>query len=274
MRGLPLADFDPTIAFSPGDVMRRLRDVEQALREATAGRRLENASVGAGGIRLKSGGGMTVEDGGDVNINGGLLQVRAANGRAIMRIGPDEQGRPVFQLFSDEGVLIFRTFYLASGPLTWALHDLTGRLVLSADGETGVGLAEPWVPVVGSPKCFPSTFLDAAGTDATLPISAITSESTVWEGRIGKVSHPKIQVDWIGGRVTGVSGTPTYRFYAGGTLLGTWSHTAYQAQLHGPYDITDKIGDTNVSVQVRAQGTGTGTDRVAVQMLGVWMRQT
>lgn len=265
---------DPDIAFSKGDVMRRLGELERRLAEATAGRRLENASVGAGGIRLKSGGGITVEDGGDVRINGGLLEVAAENGATIMRIGPDSQGRPVFQLFSDQGVLIFRTFYLSSGPLTWALHDLTGRLVLSADGETGQGLAEPWVPVVGEAKCFPNSFLDSAGTDNTLPISAITSESTVWEGRIGKVSHPKIQVDWVGGRVTGTTGVPTYRFYVGGDLIDTWSHTAYQAQLHGPYDITDKIGATNVTVQVRAQGTGTGTDRVAVQMLGVWQRQT
>lgn len=265
---------DPDIAFSQGDVMRRLRELEQRVVELTSGRRLENASVGAGGIRVKGGGGITVEDGGDVDVNGGLLQVRAENGNAIMRIGPDFQGRPVFELYSDEGVLIFRTLYLSSGRLTWALHDLTGRLVLSADGETGQGIAEPWIAVPGEPKCFPTAFLDSAGTDNTLPISAITSESTVWEGRIGKVSHPKIQVDWIGGRVTGTTGVPTYRFYVGGDLLDTWSHTAYQAMLHGPYDITDKIGQQNVSVQVRAQGTGTGTDRVAVQMNGVWQRQT
>jgi len=41
-------------AFSTGDVMRRLRELESTVRELSAGRRLENASIGAGGIRVKS----------------------------------------------------------------------------------------------------------------------------------------------------------------------------------------------------------------------------
>jgi hypothetical protein len=44
------------VAFSQGDIMRRLRELEAQVRELNAGRRLENASIGAGGIRVKDGG--------------------------------------------------------------------------------------------------------------------------------------------------------------------------------------------------------------------------
>lgn len=77
-------------AFSQGDVMRRLRELEGLVRELTAGRRLENATVGAGGLRIKgaggirlqAGGGLTVEDGGDIVIEGGDLVVI---GEGVMR---------------------------------------------------------------------------------------------------------------------------------------------------------------------------------------------
>jgi hypothetical protein len=75
------------------DVMRRLAQLERLIQEMAAGRRLEAATIGAGGvtvrgtggITLRDGGGVTVRDGGDVSIldggdliidDGGNLQVR------------------------------------------------------------------------------------------------------------------------------------------------------------------------------------------------------
>lgn len=48
-------------AQSNGDIMRRLRELEAMVRELTAGRRLENASVGKGGIRVREDGSIRSE---------------------------------------------------------------------------------------------------------------------------------------------------------------------------------------------------------------------
>lgn len=76
-------------AHSQADVMRRLRELEGLVAELVAGRRLANASVGEGGIRIHGGGGLrvhqgggiTVEDGGDIDvIEGGDLNVSGGGG--------------------------------------------------------------------------------------------------------------------------------------------------------------------------------------------------
>lgn len=65
-------------AFSPGDIMRRLHELEERMRELTAGRRLESAAIGAGGIRVHSGGNIRINGGGGVQIHdGGDLDVAA-----------------------------------------------------------------------------------------------------------------------------------------------------------------------------------------------------
>lgn len=48
-------------ATSQGDIMRRLRDLESMVRELTAGRRLENASIGQGGLRVREDGSIRSE---------------------------------------------------------------------------------------------------------------------------------------------------------------------------------------------------------------------
>jgi len=48
-------------AASRGDIMRRLADLERQLRELAAGRRLEAATIGAGGVRVK-GGSIRIQD--------------------------------------------------------------------------------------------------------------------------------------------------------------------------------------------------------------------
>lgn len=49
-----MAKFDQ--AFSHGDVMRRLHELERRVQELTAGRRLEDATVGAGGVNVRNAG--------------------------------------------------------------------------------------------------------------------------------------------------------------------------------------------------------------------------
>ncbi|MFV2094815.1 hypothetical protein ACFHW1_04900 [Micromonospora sp. LOL_014] len=49
-------------ALSQGDVMRRLRDLERQMRELQAGRRLQAATIGAGGIAIRGGSLRTLDD--------------------------------------------------------------------------------------------------------------------------------------------------------------------------------------------------------------------
>lgn len=56
-------------AFSSGDIMRRLHQLESELRELRSARRLENATIGAGGVRVAGGGSLR-----STSFNGDLAQ--------------------------------------------------------------------------------------------------------------------------------------------------------------------------------------------------------
>lgn len=59
-------------AHSRGDLNKRVRDLERRVAMMASARTLENASIGAGGLRL-IGGSIRLEDGGDIIITGGRL---------------------------------------------------------------------------------------------------------------------------------------------------------------------------------------------------------
>lgn len=239
------------------------RDIERQLREIRD--RVGNVSgfIGQGGLQIGDGGSLKMTDAAGPPPN------------VLFYIGPDPNNpaRQLLEIRRENGVLIMRTFYLPGGQVVWALHDRTGRLIFSDDGISGQGVAEPWIPVPMYPRAFPNAFLDSTDTDLTLPASAC-SGGTVWEGRIGKPSHPKLHLDMVCGRVTGVSGTPTYSLVVSGTTLDTWSATTYAPLTRGPLDITPYMGQIGTIIQVKISAAGTGTDRVALGMLGVWQRQS
>jgi hypothetical protein len=136
---------------------------------------------------------------------------------------------------------------------------------LRASGE------QAWIPVPMYPKAYPSTFLDALGTDLTVPVSACNG-SAVWEGRIGRVSYPWIQYDGTFGRVTGSSGTPTYTFKINGAIIDSFSQVPYGPTVRGRFNIASLLGLTNLIVQLTLSATGTGTDRIAAQPNAVYLR--
>lgn len=214
-----------------------------------------------------------ISRGGLTLLNDSFIKMVDNLGQLILYAGPDNLGRQIFELRRENGQLVLRTFYLGGGQQVWALHDRTGRLIFSDDGVSGQGIAEPWIPVPIYTKAYPSTFLDALGTDLTVPVSAC-SGAAIWEGRAGKVSHPMIQYDGVFGRVTGVSGSPTYTFKVGGTTIDSFSQTAYGGTRRGPFDVSTFIGSTDIPVQLTVTATGTGTDRIAAQPNAVYLRQS
>jgi hypothetical protein len=78
-------------AHSQGDVMRRVHILEGLVRELIAGRRLENASVGAGGVTFRGEGGITLAEGGGLTVaDGGDILVE--DGGTISSFGTDRAG--------------------------------------------------------------------------------------------------------------------------------------------------------------------------------------
>lgn len=121
------------MAISPGDIMRRLRDLERMVRELTAGRRLEAASVGRGGIVIK---------------DGGSLRVLDRDGTPIAWMGAfgddDESG---FVLRRAGGELAFGVYGNGDASGFAAMYDLSGQYIVTDDVASGRGLARPYIPV-------------------------------------------------------------------------------------------------------------------------------
>lgn len=253
----------------PTNLVDQVRQLRREVAEVRKNSGLSSAILRGGGLSL---------------LDSASLRMVDANGVERLFIGgsptsplADGSPQPVFVVNDVSGqnrIGVFDPFPEVDGyvPVVW-IFDHQSRVVLTSDRNGG--MAEPWIPVPMYPLFQDAVFgSDAAGSHPTLPASALTSEANVWEGRIGKCSHPRIQFDVVVGRVTGVSATVTYRFYVGGTLLGSIVNPGYSAQVAGPYDITSKLGSSNLGVQVTAQAAGTGSDRLAMSMLGAWMRQT
>lgn len=253
----------------PTNLVDQVKQLRRELAEVRKNSGLSSAILRGGGLSL---------------LDSAFLKMVDSDGTVRLFVGgttnpamPDGTPQPIFVVNDHTGqnrIGVFDPLPDVDGyaPVVW-IYDHLGRVAFTTDRNGGV--AEPWISVPMYPLFQDAVFgSDAAGSHPTLPASALTSEANVWEGRIGKVSHPRIQFDVVVGRVTGVSATVTYRFYVGGTLLGSIVNPGYSAQLIGPFDITSKLGLSNLAVQVTAQAAGTGTDRLAMSMLGTWMRQT
>ncbi|GIJ25488.1 hypothetical protein Vqi01_06500 [Micromonospora qiuiae] len=146
-------------AISKGDLGRRLYDLEQLVRELIAGRRLEAASIGRGGVTVKDGGTFRVKDIDGVDLAWmGLDPQSGLRGTVLRRAG----GAVAFAAFGTGAV----------GDSGFAaLYDLAEQYVVSDDIASGRGLARPYIPVQLGEVTIPTTtttsgtFTDmAAGT--------------------------------------------------------------------------------------------------------------
>lgn len=217
---------------------------------------------------------------GGLTVQGGFIRVRDDAGAERLYAGPSTyaqdpgQTQPVFWVRDQSGNVRMGVYDAEPGatyePTVW-IFDKANRVALTTDRNGG--LAEPWIYVPMYPRFIPTNLTNSTDTDWTLPVSSCNG-GVIWEGRIGKVSHPRIQFDLATGRVTGGSGSPTYTLQLNGNTIGTFSGTAYGDNLIGPIDITAYLTLTNVTVQVRVSATGTGTDLIACGVNGVALRQT
>lgn len=249
-------------------ISAELAALRKELTELRAAKSAEATTIGGGGITVTGSGSLLV-----TNVDGD--QILFAGGRTDVP-RPDGFPQPAVTIGDDAGRA--RMMLIDPAPLVdgysqeWFFYDNAGRPFLTTDVNGGI--ADPWIPVPMYRQFHDTSTPDTTATTETLPVSAC-SGGVAWEGRIGKVSHPWIQVDGTWGRVTGTTGTPTYSFWANGSQIGSsWSQTTLGTAIAGPFDISSYLGLLNVVVQIKISATGTGTDRVAVGVLGCWMRQT
>jgi hypothetical protein len=219
-----------------------------------------------------------ISDGG-LTIKGGFIRLLDDAGQERLYIGPSSfsmppgETQPVFWVRDASGRIRLGVYDNNAGgyePTFWTFDD-SSNVAFTTDINGGV--AEPWVYLPMYPKFIPTNFANSTGTEPTLPASSCNG-GVIWAGRIGKVSHPFIQFDIVTGRVTGTGATPTYTLWVGGVQLASYTNAAFFASVHGPYDISSLIGDTNVVVEIKVSATGTGTDLISCGVNGVALRQT
>jgi hypothetical protein len=223
---------------------------------------LYSASIGEGGLTIR----------------GGYLKMVDDTGTERLFIGespdsmPPGQTQPVFRVRDSSGNIRLGVYDNSAGydPVVW-IYDDSGHVAFTTDQNGGI--AEPWIPIPMYARFIPTNFPNATGTFPTLPASACNGNG-IWEGRIGKVSHPYIQFDIVTGRVTGTNAVPTYTFWVNGVQEGTLTTAVLGPNVVGPFDISNLIGFSNVTIEIKVSAVGTGTDLISCAVNGVWMRQT
>lgn len=190
-------------AFS-GDDHRRLVALEQLVRELMSGRRLEDASIGARGIRLLDGGSLTVEggkvvlrspDGVDIAYFGDVVAGDATSRGWIFRF---DTGRSAFSL---QG---------SPGDQFWSLRDEAGNIVLSNDGASSTGLARPYLQMWLTPSFAAqqdgTSFWPS--TDSGTAVKLMQGINPIWQPRLT-----------IGVAMAGAGGTGHWRLDINGTTV-------------------------------------------------------
>lgn len=194
-----------------GDIWAVVADLQRQLRNLTSGRRLEDASIGARGIRLLDGGGMT--------INGGFLRMTDETGSVgLLYFGPNSNGNRVWQFSYPSGEVAFGLIS-ATGNGVWGGLDTDGHTILSNDSESGVGLGRPYVPL----RLVPSGEAQLSGT-SFWPSHTNTSFTRVMYG-FNPIFHPKVEIGVS--TATAGGGSAEWRLLLNGTdVTGTVSGSA------------------------------------------------
>ncbi|MFG1847769.1 hypothetical protein [Micromonospora carbonacea] len=233
------------IAISPGDIMRRLRDLERQVRELLAGRRLEAASIGRGGVTVKDGGAIRVRD------TDGSLLVWMGN------LGNDLRGSVLYRAGGSAALGVFGTG--TGGDVGFiGMYDRSGNPIVTDDVLSGRGLARPFIPLQVNEVSVPT---------------ATTTSGTFTDVAVGMVSvqHP-VMYAYLLVRASDVTTAGEVRLALQGVGIGptvTVDAGAYVYTSVGPFALTDPPPYgviRGLSVQAR-RTAGAGTIGVRVMSI-------
>ncbi|MFB6873772.1 hypothetical protein [Streptomyces sp. NPDC056323] len=242
----------------PGDVTvlaRKVAALEREVKELRAARRLEAASVGAGGLRI---------------VNGGRLSMDTPTGTRMVDVGQinnpafnHADGTPQQGLFlkREDGTRFFTCYaYPPSGFETqaWSFYDRDNTVVLAEDTNSGTGLARPWIPLTAPTSSDTAVWPKTTAAGFT---TIATSYNVKWQPKLRVFAH------------TAVVGTATgdVQFAINGSAWG--SPVSAGAGL----DVSDVIDGVEIGEQftldVQARRL-TGTGSIAAQVRMIYGRQT
>lgn len=231
-----------------GDI---LRQINARLSEAER-KTLYSAVISTGGLIVKDGGGLKVlhpETGNPIFYAGPIDDPLFGGAYAVSQYRNDGSVTLSPRQVTDPGDPDF-------GMQSLAWHD-RARNVLIRDDSGGVGLSAPRVNAYLSCQFNP---LGAPGTTfgyKSLPVANITSETVLWEGW-NWIHHPGFLLAGVWGEATGINSS-TYRVYAAGDLVGTWSLSSPGfGQSYRIFDVSPYVGTENTFMQVSVQASGTG----------------
>src|SRR5690348_8704016 len=136
---MALADNMPRDAV--GDLKRQIRDLERAVREMRAERRLESSTIGSGGLALT---------GGSIKVDGGDVVMLNEAGVALFRIGVSDFGDRALTIRREDGSLALR-MGKALGPSdpaqAFQILDRQGRLIAGDASLSPTGFDAPHIPI-------------------------------------------------------------------------------------------------------------------------------
>lgn len=230
-----------------GDVWRAIQDLRQQLQNLTSGRRLEDASIGARGIRLL--------DGGTLTVFGGAIRMTDTTGSVgLLYFGPSSVGNPVWLFSFDDGEIAGGLFG-TPGSTYWRWNDRDGNEILASDGQSGVGLSAPYFNI----PMYPSSGTSVGTGGPFWPQFTNTSYQEVMHG-ITTLWHPRIR---IGVATNASSGTVDWQLRVDGDVVGSVSGTGTLTGAVPGWGDTTNPGDQR-SVQVWCRNTTGTASRVIV----------
>jgi len=237
----------------PQDTASKVIELERLIKQVRD--RVGNVSAFVGQ------GGLTIGD------NGALRMVDDA-GVEILYLGPDAQGNQVLRIKRDGGSYVLYTAFTSNGNQYWRMTDRFNRELFSDDATTG-GMARPYLPV----QLFAKFSMAASSLYSymNVAVSSLAAETTLWEGRIGLVSHPYFSLSGIWGTASGTNST-IFRARVNGTEAGTWTSTTLENNMKGPFYAGTWLGLQEVPVTITAIATGSGA--VACQPFNWTQRQS
>lgn len=159
-------------------------------------------------------------------------------------------------------------------PAGGTIDDAVGNILFSADASTGQRMSTPYLAVPMVPKWAGGRFQTNTGTgDYSIPASSVMTETTLWEGEIPQILHPKAIWSGVVGRIIGTTSTPTYKLYVNSVLVDTFSVAAYTFHESAPIDITgvSVYGVQIAPVKITIQADISSADDMACTIYNVTM---
>ncbi|MEV0805723.1 hypothetical protein [Micromonospora sp. NPDC050200] len=242
-------------------ISRRLTALEGLVRELQAGRRLEAATIGAGGLRVKGGditvldgGDIAIEGGGSVTVDGGDITVIDAAGNIIGQIGDLGNGKRGFILRRAGGYPALEVSGTGVGSDYGfvGMYDVSGNYIVTDDAASGRGLARPYIPIQVGEVSVPTAVATSTGF-ADLHVGAAVLQHPVLYAYVLIRSSDSSTTGEVRMAVDGIGVGPTLPVNAG----------AYAYVNVGPFALPSSVLGNYSAIQVlsvqarRTAGTGT-----------------